>query len=51
MHGGGFGSGAKSGEANHRYRHGCRTGNAIAERAELMGWVRAMKATMKTIAD
>ncbi|MEQ1650764.1 MAG: HGGxSTG domain-containing protein, partial [Hyphomicrobiaceae bacterium] len=51
MHGGAFGSGAKSSEANHRYRHGCRAQKANAERAELMRSLRAMKAIAKTLAD
>jgi hypothetical protein len=40
MHGGAPGSGAPKGERNGNYRHGRRTAEAIAERRELMNFIR-----------
>ena len=40
MHGGAHGSGAPSGPRNGNYRHGRRTAEAIAERRQLMAFIR-----------
>ena len=51
MHGGTYGSGAPSGECNGRYRHGYKTREAIADRAEIMGWVRMCREMAKAEAE
>ena len=41
MHGGAS-PGAPKGKANGNYRHGDLTGEAVAERRQLLAWIRMM---------
>ena len=51
MHGGAPGSGAPKGERNGNYRHGRRTAEAIAERRELMNFIREARKFAKQALD
>jgi len=51
MHGGAIGSGAPTGNRNGRYRNGYRTREAMAEHAEIMGWVRMCREMAKAAGD
>lgn len=49
MHGGTLGSGAPSGERNGAYRHGERTKEAMARKAEVAGWIRILRTIGKGV--
>src|SRR5215208_5444149 len=51
MHGGAHGSGAPKGSRNGNYRHGRRMAEAIAERRELMAFIREARRYARVIAN
>jgi len=51
MHGGAQGSGAPKGSRNGNYRHGKRTAEAIAERRELMAFIREARRFSESVRE